>query len=465
MEPFWLPSRHLKSIMLEYGIAKHMTFFGRKANAVMNSLLQSHSEPVVDPAISGAQSSSEDWGRQFLKQLAPRMLTLPASVARAAQLLAPLLVVAVLLLIMGYVRYATMYNAAGRGLAGFADISSIGATHLGIPQAADNNTVGYDGQFYFAMAYRPSLIVTCIHGHAPCPLGDPEFRWQRVLYAMTAWLLAFGQPQLVGFSLLLVNFLAILVTTLLVGSLSIQAGASRWLGAAAGLFCGEALGFLRDLADPYSVMWLVVAVYLLRKKHYRWMAAACAAALLTRESLIFVVPFFALPLLGQHRWRALAEWAVIGLGPFVAWQIFLRALYGKFPLLVGDTQAAQLVPLPFAGFWHTRNTSPEFTMTLIFVVVPMLLACAIALLTLWQNGPRSILSDPLPLLIPVYCLLLSLTYWFNWANFWAPTRLVAPTIVLSVIMVAGLKRPSWRSAYGALLAVSSLSPLLVLLGR
>lgn len=166
---------------------------------------------------------------------------------------------------------------------------------------------------------------------------------------MTARVLAFGQANLIPFVLLLINFAAILITAVLVGRMAVEMGASRWLGAAAGLFTGEVLAFVRDLNDPYAVMWLVLAVYLARKERWIWCALAVAAALLTREQLIVVVPFLALPLIAQRHWRTLALCAAVALVPFVTWQIILRIQYGTWALLNGDSRTAGLVPIPFEG--------------------------------------------------------------------------------------------------------------------
>jgi len=428
--------------------------------------MQSEAGTQQAPVDDGVEGQS--WGKSFLKR---SDLHLPQlfqhrvmMTSRFVALAGPLLVVLCTMAVLGAVRYKTE-NSTHHGLVGFADINRVSARQLGIEHLAENSDVGYDGQFYYFVAYRPSIIWTCPHDPATCPTYTPEFRWQRIFYPMTASLLALGQPQLLPFTLILVNVLAILVTTFLVGQMCSEPRASSWLGAAAGLYCGEMLGFLRDLADPYSVMWVVVAIYLLRKRRYLWGAAAVAAALLTREALIFYLPLLSLPLIAQRRWRTLVLSALIGLGPFIAWQVILKALYGPWAIIQGDSQQAQLVPIPFYGLWSLRHTTPDFALMILFVVVPLLLAMYIALTALWQRGPRSLLTDPVPLMVLLYSVLVSLTYWFNWADFWAPTRLAAPAIVLAVLIAAGLRSLTLRGAYGAILALSALSPLFVLLGR
>ena len=119
------------------------------------------------------------------------------------------------------------------------------------------------------LALHPELVATCAYDHAHCPFDDPALRSERILYPLAARLLALGQPVAIPFALFLIDFLAILLTSGLVARLGLEAGASRWLGAAAGLFCGEALALVRDLTDPFAVLWTVLAVWLLRHSQGR----------------------------------------------------------------------------------------------------------------------------------------------------------------------------------------------------
>lgn len=417
---------------------------------------------VVDLA-EGSLDAAPDvsWGSQRARALTRHVRPHPGVVRlwRAVYTLLPPFVVALAMAGLAAVRYAVQGYGGHQGLAGFADINRVEGARLGLERYAIASNIGYDGQFFFFLAYRPSFIFTCPRGPALCSTNEPAFRWQRVLYPLTARALALGHPDLLGGALLAVNFLAILVTVALVAQMAVEAGASRWLGACAGLYTGEVLGFLRDLADPFSVMWLVIAVYLFRKQAWRWGALSLAAALLTREALALVVPVLLVPLLFQRRWLVLIESALLAFGPFVAWQAVLKHLYGRWPLIAADPQAAKLARFPFEGLLHVRNTTSDFTLMLIFVGVPMCIGFVIALRAVWQHGPLHLLADPLPAFVVVYLGLVSMTYWFNWADIWAPTRLAAPGLVLALVVVAGLRAPTLRISYAAILALSVLSPL------
>jgi hypothetical protein len=422
-------------------------------------------------------SVAPTWGATLIERLPPRAHRLVALLAQVRRLLAPALpvvVVGLVLMLSAVVYYNEQhyYTKPGyKGVAAFADIGTRLADHMGLQALAmNNNPIGFDGQFYYAIALDPSQPIICAEIPRPsdCAL-DPAFgevRAERILYAYTAGLLTFGSSHLLPYTLLLVNFLAILLTTWLVGSICVASGASVWLGAAAGLFCGEVLGFLRDLADPFAVLWVVLAVYLLRKEHYLGSALAVAAALLTREQLILTIPLLFLPALAERRWRTLAFSLLIGLGPFLGWQIALRIMWGKWGLSSGDTVGAGLgggsSPLPFLGLWQ-KHTNPDFWLIVAFVVIPVLLAVMISLIHIWQSGPRHLLHDPVPLIVILYTLLLSVTSWVLWQDMWTPGRLADVAVVLGVIVVGGLPMPSLRASYATLLSVTGMAGLILVI--
>ena len=411
----------------------------------------------------------ESWGggavRQFGALVARRapglQRAMAALAARRAVLarVAPLLVVACAMLFLAYVHYREQRFYVKPGIVGFAEVNRIDGKRLGIPQLAVENDVGYDGQFFFYMAYKPSLIWTCAHDQAHCPTYEPYFRWQRIFYPMVARILALGQPALIPYTMLLANFVGVLVVTYLVGKMAVEMGASRWMGAAAGLFCGELLGFLRDLADPFGVLWIVVSVYLLRRNRPLWAATAAAAAVLTREQLVFYLPILALPLLAQRRWLTLAQSAAITLIPFIAWQATLHAIYGTWPLLAGDTHVATLVQIPFLGLWRTRHDY-DFGVTLLCAGIPLAFAIVVSLAAIWQHGPRSLLRDPVPLMALVYSVLFSLVNYLQWADVWGAGRLEDPGVVLGVLAACTLPWRSLRASYGVVLALTAFAPFI-----
>ncbi len=440
--------------------------------SVKNGSKTKHTRPSQSDTIpmpNAAADPRDAWGRRvalrFGEVVTRRLPGLPRALeplaARRALLaqVAPLVVVACTMLVLAYVHYQEQRFYVSPGIVGFAEVNTVDAARLGIPQLAVNNPVGYDGQFFFYLAYKPSLIWTCPHDQAHCPAYEPYFRWQRIFYPMAALVLALGQPALIPYTLLLANFIGVLVVVYLIGKMAVEMGASRWMGAAAGLFCGEMLGFLRDLADPFGVLWIVVSVYLLRRNRPLWAAAAAGAAILTREQLVFYIPILALPLLAQRRWLTLAQSAAITLVPFILWQVTLHSLYGIWPLFAGDTKVATLVPVPFLGLWRTRHDY-DFGVTLLAAGIPLAFAMVVSLAAIWQHGPRSLLRDPVPLMALVYCVLFSLVNYLQWADVWGAGRLEDPGVVLGVLAACAVPWRSLRASYGVVLALTAFAPFI-----
>jgi hypothetical protein len=344
-----------------------------------------------------------------------------------------------------------------RGSLGFAIIGSQFAQRAGWQDLAIS-PVGFDGQFYYYLARAPELVVRCARLPATCPIDAPALRMERILYPLTAWALAFGQVSLVPKMLLLLNLVGILVTCLVVGQLCVEAGASRWLGAGAALFAGNILGLLRDLPDPFSGMWLMLALWCLYKQRYVRGAVAVALLLLTREQAIFFLPFLALPLLARRRWATLAVCSIIVCLPFAAWQIVLRALYGHWALrdsAVGN----HLATVPFGGLradWAYLDAG----VMVVEVAIPVTIAVLIGLAGVWRAGPRGLLYDPMPLALVVFGLLVSLMGSLNWMDMWSPARLAAPVALLGVVVAAKLS-PTLGAAYATLVAVTATAPLVM----
>ena len=391
------------------------------------------------------------------------LLSRTGAVRRLLWKLGPLFAVALMLLCMAAVYYfrwgfdhklwgtQTKPSAVPVWLA-FNDIGVTWSSLIG-DQKVSVSSSGYDGQFYFYIAQNPGIITACSSGWTHCPLDAQPLREERILYPMTARVLALGNSQLLHPVFFLIDFAAILVTVFLIAQLCLAAGASRWLSVAAGLFCGEVVGLLRDLADPYAVMWAVLAVYLLRKQRPLYSAIAVAAALLTREQLVLVLPLLCLPLLAERRWRTAALFLVIALAPFSLWQFILYRLFGRFGL-TESAAATHGLELPFRGLLENYG-STNFLPTVVFVALPLVAAFGVALVWIRTHGVRALLRDPVPLMVAVYAILGTVTANTEWADPWAAGRLVAPAVILAVLVACDIS-PRLRDLYAVLIGATVL---------
>jgi hypothetical protein len=378
----------------------------------------------------------------------------------------PLLVVAmvlVLLAVVYYVRWGFANHIWGMHTypsptpvwLAFNDLGQVWSAPIS-EQAQSVALTGYDGQFYFYMAQNPGVISACERGAYHCPIDANPEREQRILYPMTARLLTLGSGNLLHPALFFIDFIAILITVFLVARLCLEAGASRWLSVAAGLFAGEAMALLRDLAEPYAIMWTVLAVYLLRRNRPLWCALAVAAAVLTREQLVLVLPLLVVPLLAERRFRTAGFFLFIALGPFLAWQLILHALFGRWGL-AGSFADNRGLRLPFQALL-AHHTSPEFGTTVAFAALPLIVSMIVALIWIRRRGLPALLTDPVPLIVLIYGFLATLSSYSQWGDIWASTRIVAPLAVLGLVVAVtpGGLRPRERIVYALFLGATAL---------
>jgi len=257
---------------------------------------------------------------------------------------------------------------------------------LGPPYA---NAGGYDGQFSYYIALDPL--------HARPYIDDPSYRYSRIVYPMLARALALGQPALIPYTLILINWLALAGGALALAVLLRRRGVSPWIALVYGLYPGLVLSLRRDLTEPLAFAFVALAIYLfdLRTRHALvWAGVGFALATLTRESAaVFGVTYAAWSLLnGAARrpmasvlaanWRRAALLVALTLAPYGLYKLFLLHWLGTSG--VPATVAPTLVP--FAGifaYWPWRRIALE---QVALVTVPGLLCGAAALWALWKRA-------------------------------------------------------------------------------
>ncbi|HEX8033164.1 MAG TPA: hypothetical protein VF510_04920, partial [Ktedonobacterales bacterium] len=132
------------------------------------------SQPDITPSPSA--DVRDTWGTRVALRVGETIARRVPSLARALEPLAarrallariaPLLVVACAMLFLAYVHYREQRFYISPGIVGFAEVNTTDAKRLGISNLAVNSDVGYDGQFFFFLAYKPSIIWTCPHDQA-----------------------------------------------------------------------------------------------------------------------------------------------------------------------------------------------------------------------------------------------------------------------------------------------------------
>jgi hypothetical protein len=157
----------------------------------------------------------------------------------------------------------------------------------------DPTSIGYDGQFCYYIALDPA--------NARYYMDWPAYRYGRILYPVTARVLALGQAALVPYTLILVNWLALGGGTLALAAWLRRKGLSPWLALLFGLYPGLFIALRLDLTEPLGYAFVVLGVYLFdygpARRRVLWAALSFALGVLARETTAVFPAVYALALL------------------------------------------------------------------------------------------------------------------------------------------------------------------------
>lgn len=327
-----------------------------------------------------------------------------------------------------YLAWLAAYFATGHDIWTLVDIGK--TLDPGSPHALRGT--GYDGQWYFHIAVDPL--------HAARMLDFPAYRYLRIVYPLLAGALAGGQVNLVPYTLLLINLVAIFGGTLCVAIWLGRRGQSPWVALVYGLFPGLFAGVVRDVSDPLAFGLVALAVLLLDRRVY--LAACCfAVATLTREST-FVFPLVygvwmltARPRTVESTRRAFAVLAV-GLMPIAAYKLFLWFWLGS----AGAPAKALPVIVPLLGIASWWPWGGDQVIAAISDVIPAAICTVVAV----RLVARRALSPEVALLLLNCMLFVFFLNSASYADMFGSLR-VTTGVVLSAIMCLPLSRQVLRS--------------------
>jgi len=233
-------------------------------------------------------------------------------------------------------------------------------------------TWGYDGQFAYQIARDPL--------GAPRFLDVPAYRFQRILYPLIAGAWAFGQAWRVPWTLIAVNWLALVAGTWFTEEILAGRGASRWYALSYGLFGGLMMAVRLDLTEPLAYALAQAAVLSYERKQMRGAAGLLALAALTKETTLLIAAGFLLSLALSRRWRDLIEWAVIVGAPFIALQVLLRVWLGEWGVGSGGAMATPFEWIPYRGLWSLAAINARAFALIALIVAPIALLPGLAAL-------------------------------------------------------------------------------------
>lgn len=214
----------------------------------------------------------------------------------------------------------------------------------GIPEE-DGGTEGYDGQFVYFIARDPATADVFIASG-----GDyPAYRYQRILLPALGRLLSLGNADLIPWTLLLINLMAIAGGTAALESLLVQRRVSRWyaLGYALSL---AIMGSARlSLPEPLAYGLVLGAMLVISREKWLWGAVLVALAGLAKETALVFVAGYGLYLLYERRWRLAVIFGTISILPFIIWQLILYDRFGTFGVGSGGAGATGFTLIPLGG--------------------------------------------------------------------------------------------------------------------
>ncbi|MFH1307779.1 MAG: hypothetical protein ABIH72_02920 [archaeon] len=210
------------------------------------------------------------------------------------------------------------------------------------------NSNGYDGQFYYLMAqdFRNNV---------------DGLRNQRVLYPFISKLLSFGNDDLIPFTLIYVNLVAILVGTFFFIKILKLFNSNLNYAYLWAFNPGYILGFMRNLTEPLMIMFILIGIYLILRKKVALSLIFFVLSTLTREASVVIIFSILIFFLAKKEWKN-SLYMAVSLVPFLIFNIIIYSVYGNTGFLANSSHTT----LPFIGFFnYIKNTDLSLSLKLL----------------------------------------------------------------------------------------------------
>jgi hypothetical protein len=308
------------------------------------------------------------------------------------------------------------------------------------PSIGAQNTFGYDGQYYFALAADPA------HAHDYME-GQAGVVYSRAFYPAVSRAASFGSVRALPYAMLVINLLAALAGTAAVALWFVKRGFSPWPALLYGLLPGLIVTAFRDLTEPLAFCLAALAVLAFDRTRARRLvlsAVLFALAVLTRET---IVPFAlagaaALALDDRRRmrtgtwwprWRRAAAFAAATCGPLLLWRLVVTLWINEPTQEVGHERGWIL---PLHGIWSWWPFDADHWLIVLTVTLPALAAATGALVLIRRRS----------CLVPAGLLLVNVLLYVVWlprAVYIDPSA--ASRASVGVVLAALYCLPAWWS--------------------
>jgi hypothetical protein len=299
------------------------------------------------------------------------------------------------------------------------------------PSLGAQNTFGYDGQYYFALAADPA------HAHDYMP-GTAGIVYARVFYPAVSRVASLGSVTALPYAMLAINLLAVLAGTLAIALWLVKRGFSPWPALLYGLYPGLIVTAFRDLTEPLAYGLAAFAVLVFDRKQGRRLVLSAllfALAVLTRETIVpFALAGAAALALEDRRWRRAATFAAATCGPLLLWRLIVMVWLDTSTQEVGHERGWIL---PLHGIWSWWPFDGDHWLIALTVTLPALAAAAGALVLL-RSRQCVVLAGLLLVNILLYVVWLPRAVYIDQA--------AASRAAIGVVLAAMYCVPVWWSA-------------------
>jgi hypothetical protein len=299
------------------------------------------------------------------------------------------------------------------------------------PSIGAQNTFGYDGQLYFALAADPAHARDYMEGQAGVV-------YSRVFYPAVSRAASAGSVTALPYAMLGINLLAVLAGTAAIALWFVKRGFSAWPALLYGLFPGVIVTVFRDLTEPLAFGLAALAVLAFDRTRTRGLvlsAVLFALAVLTRETIVpFALAGAATLALHDRRWRRATAFAAATCGPLVLWRLIVMLWINQSTQEVGHERGWIL---PLHGIWSWWPFDSDHWLIVVAITVPALAAGAGALMLL-RRRQSPILAGLLLVNVLLYVVWLPRAVYIDDS---AATR-----AAVGVVLAALYCLPAWWSA-------------------
>ncbi|MCD4686891.1 MAG: hypothetical protein K8S97_13245, partial [Anaerolineae bacterium] len=126
------------------------------------------------------------------------------------------------------------------------------------------DSAGYDGQFGYYIARDPLASPDC--------LDVPAYRMQRILLPALGRMLSLGQAAAIPWAFVVINLVALVISTALLEGLLIAEGVSRWYALSYGLFVGVVLAVRLSTTEALAYGLVIAGLWFGQRDRLLWAA-------------------------------------------------------------------------------------------------------------------------------------------------------------------------------------------------